>query len=367
MKLWILSASTGGGHDMRAYALKDWWEERGGEAEVYHPLENSFWAYRLGCHFYNVIQKKCPRFHFLYFFLLEILSMHRKAEFIFGKRRFTAALNRFSPHLVVSTHAHLNHGFFEIIRKESNSVNPKFIIYCGELADGIGYSRNWINSQVDLFASPYEEGCKAAQGRGIPKEKCFAVGPLLRKPFYQTNDHYDKVRLKYKLQESLPVYLLGTGANGVNQHLAIIRAFKKAAICAQIVALCGDGVGTLLKLKREGSSGNLRLITLPKVGADEMVALLKISNWIFARPGAGLTTEAIVSGCPIIFDTSRGIMPQEYNSLNFWKKHAKEVISCTSARELVDVVLSKRKIPKVHFPVGDSPQIFLDKIEELIK
>ena len=352
---------------MRAYSLRDWWQERGGDAQVYHPLENSFWAYRLGCHLYNLIQKKCPRLHFLYFFLLEIFSMHRKARFIFGKKRFVTALNRFSPHLVVSTHAHLNHGFFEIIEKESNLIIPKFIIYCGELDDGVGYSRHWINTKVDLFASPYEEGCRAALRRGMPKEKCFAVGPLLRKPFYQTKDHHDKVRLKYKLQESLPVYLLGTGANGVNQHLSIIRAFKKTGICAQMVALCGDDAGTLLKLNREGSCGNLRLITLPKVGADEMVALLKISNWIFARPGAGLTTEAIVSGCPIIFDTSRGVMPQEYNNLNFWKKYANTVISCASSRALVDVVLSKGEIPKVHFPAGDSPRILLDKMEELIK
>jgi len=352
---------------MRAYALRDWWQERGGDAEVYHPLENSFWAYRLGCHFYNLIQKKCPRLHFIYFFLLEIFSMHRKARFIFGKRRFVTALNRFSPHLVVSTHAHLNHGFFEIIKKESNSGNPKFIIYCGELADGIGYSRHWVNPKVDLFASPYEEGCRAAHRRGMPKGKCFAVGPLLRKPFYQTKNHHNEIRWKYKLQESLPVYLLGTGANGVNQHLSIVRAFKKVGICAQVVALCGGGAATLLKLQKEGGSGNLRLIALPKVGADEMVALLKISNWIFARPGAGLTTEAIVAGCPIIFDTSRGIMPQEYNNLNFWKKHASTVISCTSSRELVDVVLSKREIPKVHFPVVHSPQILLDKMEDLIK
>ena len=352
---------------MRAYALKDWWKERGGDAEVYHPLENSFWAYRLGCHFYNLIQKKCPRLHFLYFFLLEIFSMHRKARFIFGKKGFVTALNRFSPQLVVSTHAHLNHGFFEIIEKESNSKTPKFIIYCGELANGVGYSRHWVNPKVDLFVSPYEEGCRAAQMRGMPKRKCFAVGPLLRKAFYQTNEHQNEIRLKYKLLESLPVYLLGTGANGVNQHMSIVRAFKKAGICAQLVALCGGSAETLLKLQREGSSANLRLIALPKVGADEMVALLKISNWIFARPGAGLTTEAIVSGCPIIFDTSRGIMPQEYNNLNFWKKHANTLISCTSSRELVGVVLSKINIPKVHFPVSESPRILLDQMEELIK
>ena len=38
----VLSASTGGGHDMRAFALRDWWHQEGGECEVFHPLESTF-------------------------------------------------------------------------------------------------------------------------------------------------------------------------------------------------------------------------------------------------------------------------------------------------------------------------------------
>ena len=30
MRLWVLSASTGGGHDMRAFALQEWWHQMGG-------------------------------------------------------------------------------------------------------------------------------------------------------------------------------------------------------------------------------------------------------------------------------------------------------------------------------------------------
>ena len=58
MKLLILSASTGGGHDMRAFALKHWWKELGLVAEVYHPLESASALYRFGTELYNFIQKK---------------------------------------------------------------------------------------------------------------------------------------------------------------------------------------------------------------------------------------------------------------------------------------------------------------------
>ena len=58
MNLLILSSSTGGGHDMRAFALKEWWINRGYAAEVFHPLEQTSALYRFGANLYNFIQKK---------------------------------------------------------------------------------------------------------------------------------------------------------------------------------------------------------------------------------------------------------------------------------------------------------------------
>ena len=88
MKLFVLSASTGGGHNMRAYALRDWWHEKGGECQVYQPLENTFWGYKSGCQFYNFIQKKMPFLHYGYFNFLELASLHRNQGIIFGSQKF---------------------------------------------------------------------------------------------------------------------------------------------------------------------------------------------------------------------------------------------------------------------------------------
>ena len=72
MKLLILSASTGGGHDMRAFALQSWWEkEEGRQAVVTRPLESGSIFYRFGTELYNVIQKKAPWLHTFYFSFLE--------------------------------------------------------------------------------------------------------------------------------------------------------------------------------------------------------------------------------------------------------------------------------------------------------
>ena len=75
MKLLVLSASTGGGHDMRAFALRDWWRQME-DCQVYHPLEETFWGYKSGCQLYNLIQRKLPLLHYAYFNFLEFASIH---------------------------------------------------------------------------------------------------------------------------------------------------------------------------------------------------------------------------------------------------------------------------------------------------
>ena len=74
-------------------------------------------------------------------------------------------------------HAHLNHGYFELSRLRN--LKPRFAVFCGELADGYGFSKHWVNPQNDLFVSPFVEGCVAAQRRGMASEKTLASGPLL--------------------------------------------------------------------------------------------------------------------------------------------------------------------------------------------
>ena len=80
---------------MRAFALRDWWHQMGGDCEVYHPLEETFWGYKSGCQFYNFIQRKLPLLHYAYFNFLEFASIHHSPAKIIGAKKFTQKLNHF--------------------------------------------------------------------------------------------------------------------------------------------------------------------------------------------------------------------------------------------------------------------------------
>ena len=366
MKLLVLSASTGGGHDMRAFALRDWWHQEGGECEVFHPLESTFWGYRLGCQFYNLIQKKLPLLHFFYFHFLEYASMHKNASRIIGAKNFAQKIKLSAPDLIVSTHAHLNHGYFELSRLSSEKQSP-FVVYCGELADGQGFSRHWINPKNDLFVSPFEEGNLAARMRGMPPGKTLVAGPLLRKPFYRGNHRFDRSEVikDLGLDPRLPIYLLGTGANGVNHHIPVIKALNQAQIDCQILALCGRNVKTHRLIQKLAPTSRNMVVPFAHIEAQSIIDLLKVSTWMLARPGAGLTTEAMVTGCPVIFDLSGGCMPQEKNNLNFWKARAGTILTSSSPSQLIQLIRSDCQVTQLKIPLQTSPHLLLNALLKL--
>ena len=52
-----------------------------------------------------------------------------------------------------------------------------------------------------------------------------------------------------------------------------------------------------------------------------MHLLMQVASAVVGRPGTGTTSEAIISGCPIIFNALGGFMPQEYITLRYARRH----------------------------------------------
>ena len=127
--------------------------------------------------------------------------------------------------------------------------------------------------------------------------------------------------------------------------------------------LCGKNEATLAELNRIKDRTKVRFEALPELSAEEMALVLRNSDCLFACPGAGMTTEAIACGIPVVFDLSRGMMPQESNNLNFWKKRAPAVLSTTRPSRLPELV--RQRVPFVQVEMGKKPDKLLDALEKL--
>jgi processive 1,2-diacylglycerol beta-glucosyltransferase len=331
----VLTSSTGGGHDTRARALRDWAarERPGWVVELHQALEETHWIYGVGVTAYNIIQRTWPALHHVYYNILEAVSFcggqpkaGDSAEFMPGRKKFMDVVRKARPDVVVSTHDHLNHGFFSAARAALPAQPPKCATYCGELYGGYGFSRHWVNPQADLFIGAVKECCEAARGLGMPAERTWRGDFLLDPSFWAPRDAAGEekfLREELKLEPGRLTLLLSTGGNSAQNHLALLEALVAGGPLpgpAQVVALCGDDAEALKTVEVWAAAHpELPVRGLPRTRS--MAQLMRVSSAVVGRPGTGTTSEAILSGAPMLFNTLGGIMPQEMITVKYGREH----------------------------------------------
>lgn len=315
---------------MRARALRDWASRKnipggGHEVHIYQTLESTHGSYAFGVWLYNCIQRRLPLAHHLYFNFLEYASLHSSGSRILGGKAFIKQMAKLRPDVIVSTHAHLNHGFFDLARSLNPSAPPRCITYCGELSGGYGFSRHWVNPRADAFIAATELTRQAAVNLGIDAARAWVGGFLLRPQFHQPAPDPNLCRQwlfdNFKLDPDRFVLVLSTGANGANNHLAMLRALShlKPDLRPQVIALCAKDERSLARISRwAGSHANWPIRAVGPV--ENMAMLLHSATAVVARPGTGTTSEAILCGCPVLFNAIGGIMPQERITLRYLEK-----------------------------------------------
>jgi processive 1,2-diacylglycerol beta-glucosyltransferase len=331
LRVLVLTSSTGGGHDSRARALRAWVEHsdlnQPCAVELHQALEETHAIYRFGVGLYNVIQRTWPRLHHIYYNVLEFVSFAGgDEERVMGRDIFMKKVREARPDLVVSTHDHLNHGFFAAARNAMPEAPPKCVTYCTELHGGYGFSRHWVNPKADLFVGAVPEVCAYAQKLGMAPERTFLGGFLLHPAFWEPRDVWAEekfVRDELGLEPGRFTLLLSTGANSAQNHLALLKALKAGGGLPspmQVVALCGHDERALAEIRAWATRHpELPVRALPHV--RHLAKLMRVTSAVVARPGTGTTTEAILTGVPMLFNTLGGIMPQEMITVKFCREH----------------------------------------------
>ena len=324
LRILILSSSTGGGHDMRARSLRQWCEKHVPEGSVvaaqHQVLEDSSSLYRFGVGIYNWIQRHWPFLHHLYFNCLELFHVSASPRLLLGKERYKKLLKQAQPNIIVSVHAHTNHAFRVIAQETLPEV--RFVTYCGEMTGGYGFSRHWADPGVDAFIGATPEICQAAIEHKVSPEKVHYKGFLLHPSFYSKGEsNVIKSKLlaqNLDLHPELFTVLLSTGSNGAVNHIAFLKNLEASGLRLQVIALCGRNHAA--KSAIEILSKGFRYLSVRALGQqDDMRSLMSISDAIVARPGTGTTSESILAGCPIFFNTIGGIMPQECITVRYMR------------------------------------------------
>ncbi len=347
MRVLILTSSTGGGHNMRASSFAHWAHRVGSAAtaaggqpqhghgserldvQIHKCLENTHGLYSFGVGLYNWIQRNAPWMHHGYFNFLEAAAICRSQRRILGAHRFRAILDHVRPHVVLSTHGTLNHGFFELAREHLGRERVRCATYCGELFGGYGFSRHWVNPEADLFIGAVPETVEAARRHGMPPERTFLGGFLLNPSFYDAplapESRRGFLREALGLDPARFTLLLSTSEHGAHNHPSLLESLHAARRRLdlkrlQVIALCGRKKETLERVRAWGREHPaLHLCALPRT--ERMALFMQLADAVVARPGTGTTSEGIMSGCPVIFNGLGGVMPQEWITVKYARRH----------------------------------------------
>ena len=243
-----------------------------------------------------------------------------------GRGAVQAILDHVRPQVILSTHGSLNHGFFDLAREHLGRgkralrdvlrravrqvrVQPPL----GQPGRGSVHRRGARNvrdgaqpGDARASARRWAASCstRAFTGRRSPPTsapRCCAAWGWTR-----TSSRCCCPRAS-------------TGRTTTWRFWKRCAAHSRARISRS--SRCADATRARWNACATGRSANPALPVLALPHSHMMHLLMQASSAIVARPGTGTTSEAIISGCPIIFNTLGGFMPQEWITLRYAQRH----------------------------------------------
>ena len=239
LRILVLTASTGGGHDARAEAFAEWCFQlyrHDVDVRIEQMLEKSSVVNRAGVGLYNRIQRLAPWMHRGFYAFVELLSWLNRSDVTFGSRYYLKVLQDYQPHLVFSVHDCLNRGYFQLARATLGANRVRCATYCGEFSGGWGYSRNWIEPTADLYISRTPTARDYAVKCGLPPARARVRGHLML-PRSHLEVLGSAERRTYRrnvlgLEPDRFTVFLATGANGANNHAELLPALVRSSVVA---------------------------------------------------------------------------------------------------------------------------------------
>ncbi|MBR5525082.1 MAG: glycosyltransferase [Clostridia bacterium] len=310
MKVLILSANTGGGHNSAAAAVLEAFERREISCEVRDALAfiSEFHSEVISTgHIY------------LYRYLPKLFGLGYRYEeqhqpkliyeqMAMGARKFARFVNRNEYDVIISTHIFGSMMVTEARRWYGLSV-PHYLI-----VTDYSYYPGTDMVDVDRYFVGAEDLNPLYIASGIDKGRLTASGIPIQSKFLTPLDKV-QARRELHLHENGPVILLFSGSIGCG-HLTKVVPQLEAILPedAKLVVICGNNKRLANRL-REHCGARCRVIGYTKRVADYMAA----ADLCISKPGGLSTTEMLAMQLPMVLMLS--VPGCETHNLNYFVHH----------------------------------------------
>jgi processive 1,2-diacylglycerol beta-glucosyltransferase len=155
-------------------------------------------------------------------------------------------------------------------------------------------------------------------------EKTQVGGFLLQRSFFDSVPHETDcgryVAEQLQLNPDEFILLLSASGHGANNHLRFLEALNRNGAATQTVVLCGQSAEAQRRVECWVQDNRARHVRVLPHDAD-VGRLMRCASAVVTRPGTGTTSEAILSGCPLLLNCLGGLMPQEMITVKYCRKH----------------------------------------------
>ena len=308
MKVLILSANTGGGHNTTAAALAEQLEEMNVVCEIADALSMiSEKASNFISWGHSYVYRKLPRL-FGTAYRFEEKHQPQKIYDYFAKGAVALQEKLLSEcfDAVICVHVFAGMMMTEVRRRFQNPIANYFVATDYTCSPGVS---SW---DADAFFIPHRMLFGEFIRAMISADKLYATGIPLRREFYEEVDPAE-ARRKLGLRENGRMVLLGCGSIGcgkLDRHA--LELANRLPNDTTLVVLCGKNEELANDLSRFASD------TFVVVGFTNDVPLyMSAADIYLTKPGGLMTTEAIVKKLPMVFvDAVPGCETRNFNFLS---------------------------------------------------
>ncbi|HEX2437916.1 MAG TPA: glycosyltransferase [Methylomirabilota bacterium] len=326
MRILILTASYGSGHNEAARSLAAGFAARGATVtvvdhfrELVHPLFE-----RLSRELYMTLLRRAPVAWGAAYALGDWMPSDSPLTFgatRVGAGRLATLLDALTPDAVVSVHA-TPAAAMSALAAERPRLPPHTTV----VTDFVAHNQ-WIARGIDRYCVAAEEVGHEFVARGIPRERVIVTGVPLR-PEFETTVDPAAARRTLELRADAPVVLVMAGSYGTVGRLPdVARALAHRRAPVQGVIVAGHDVELAARLQRLTAGTGTRVIGY----ASGVRTLMAAADLLVTKAGGMTLAEAMAAELPMLLYGS--LAGQERRNERFAAR-AGVALAARSRREL---------------------------------
>lgn len=293
----ILSCGTGGGHNSAARAVLEEMERRGHRAVMLNPytLKSGQLAEDID-KVYITIARDAPRaFGTVY----KLGDLYRRLPFrspvYFANRRMNEVLRQYleEHHFDVIVMTHVFPAEILTNMKRHGMEVPKTIF----VATDYVCTPFTEETECDAYIIPARDLADDFVGRGIPREKIYPYGIPTKRDF-AVREFRPDIKRRLGLDADKQHILITGGSMGggkIEKAINKLQNYFAGRDSVELIVVCGSNKGLYEKLSAQ-TGGGMKVIGY----TDDMASYIKASDLFITKPGGLSSTEAAVSGVPIL-------------------------------------------------------------------